>query len=439
MTLALGAPAGAADLVQARLASQALLPAMTMVAPPADAPAFFLVSGKFAAPGGARVDEPGSVEATTTAGGQVRPTGLAFPFVGQAVQGLSGIRALGRDRFLVLTDNGFGAKANSPDSLLMFHEIDATWSDNRLRRARTVFLRDPDKVVPFRITTETTRERYLTGADFDPESIQPVGETYWIGEEFGPYLLEVDGSGRLLSLVAIEVDGRSVRSPDHPAMLLPPAPGAVGFDLKRSKGIEGMALSKDGRFLYPLLEGPLLDEAGRPERVENKEALRILEFDVGSRSWSGRSWLYPLEMDGNAIGDFNMIDATRGLVLERDNLEGEPQDSYQGEVTPACIAKPAAFKRVFLIELGQAGEPVRKIAQIDLMDIADPGGLARQGSRNGRFTFPFVTIENVDMVDERHIVVGNDNNLPFSAGRFVDRADASELVLLEVADFLQRR
>jgi hypothetical protein len=31
---------------------------------------------------------------------------------------------------------------------------------------------------------------------------------------------------------------------------------------------------------------------------------------------------------------------------------------------------------------------------------------------------PFLTIENVDRVDDTHIVVGNDNNLPFSAGRF---------------------
>jgi hypothetical protein len=432
--LSSGMPARAAEL-----AGQAVLPAMTMVPPPADAPVMFQVSGRFAGPGGQRVDEPGSLDGTSNAGGQIRPTGLTFPFVGQPVQGFSGIRSLGGDRFLTLTDNGFGAKANSADAMLMFHELLADWDTGRLRRTRTVFLHDPDRVVPFRITTEATAERYLTGADFDPESIQPVDGGYWIGEEFGPYLIKIDGDGKVLALVETLVDGRPVRSPDHPSVLTPPAPGAVDFQIRRSKGFEGMAISPDARFLYPLLEGPVLDAEGRPEKVDGNEALRILEFDIAAGGWTGRSWLYPLEADGHAIGDFNMIDAKRGLVIERDNFEGDPEDACEGEVAESCIAKPARFKRIYLIELGEPGEPVRKIADIDLMNIDDPKGVARVGGGAGRFNFPFFTIEDVDMVDVRHIVVGNDNNLPFSAGRSVNQADSNELILLEVGDFLQRR
>jgi len=52
-------------------------------------------------------------------------------------------------------------------------------------------------------------------------------------------------------------------------------------------------------------------------------------------------------------------------------------------------------------------------------------------------TFPFFTIENVDMVDNTHIVVGNDNNLPFSSSREPNKADDNELVLLDVAEFLR--
>jgi hypothetical protein len=52
---------------------------------------------------------------------------------------------------------------------------------------------------------------------------------------------------------------------------------------------------------------------------------------------------------------------------------------------------------------------------------------------------PFVTIENVDRVDATHIVVGNDNNLPFSAGRAVDKGDDNEFNLLEVGDLLNAK
>lgn len=43
------------------------------------------------------------------------------------------------------------------------------------------------------------------------------------------------------------------------------------------------------------------------------------------------------------------------------------------------------------------------------------------------------------MVDPTHIVVGNDNNFPDSAGRALDENDDNEFVLLEVEDFLQAK
>jgi hypothetical protein len=52
---------------------------------------------------------------------------------------------------------------------------------------------------------------------------------------------------------------------------------------------------------------------------------------------------------------------------------------------------------------------------------------------------PFVTIENVDRVDATHIIVGNDNNLPFSSGRSLGKADDNEFVLLDVGEFLNAK
>ena len=49
--------------------------------------------------------------------------------------------------------------------------------------AERVWLRDPNRVVPFRIANEGSEARHLTGADFDTESIQVVGDEVWIGDE----------------------------------------------------------------------------------------------------------------------------------------------------------------------------------------------------------------------------------------------------------------
>lgn len=71
------------------------------------------------------------------------------------------------------------------------------------------------------------------------------------------------------------------------------------------------------------------------------------------------------------------------------------------------------------------------------MNIDDPGGMTQLGGHVGKFIFPFVTIEDVDMVDAEHIIVGNDNNLPFSTGRQIGAANHNEWILLNVGDMLK--
>jgi hypothetical protein len=436
------APAFADQRFPATLAGHALLPANTMVEAPADAPESLRVSGKFAGPGAARNERVGSVPGATGSGAGTRPTGLSFPFQGQPVQGFSGIKRIGDGTFWTLTDNGFGAKNNSADAMLMFHRIRPDFAAGSVARLETLFLHDPDRLVPFPIVNEATAKRYLTGADFDLESIQPIGDSFWFGEEFGPFLIRTDRQGKVTGVWATELDGKPLRSPDHPAVRTPGTPGgAVEFNLPRSKGYEGMAASPDGRFLYAMAEGPAFVD-GKPETEQGREYLRVIEFDVANTRWTGRSFKYQLEANGHAIGDFNMIDATRALVIERDNGEGDPaQACPAGAPAPTCFATPARFKRVYVVSFDGVGAngQLRKIGHIDLMDIADPRNLARQGGANGKFNFPFFTIENVDVVDAEHIVVGNDNNLPFSAGRHLTRADDNEVILLRVPELLQAR
>lgn len=431
---AVPSPARAAEPVrfEAVLAGHAVLPAESFVPSPEDAPDFLQTSGKFTGPG-----DPARVAAEPT-------TGAAPPFRGQPVQGFSGIRRIGDGRYHVLTDNGFGSKQNSPDAMLFFHIVEPDFSTGKVKLERTIFLSDPDKVVPFPITMEGTAERYLTGADFDIEGFQVIGEEIVIGDEFGPYVIVADAAtGTLKDFRQTEVDGTLVKSPDHYTMRLPdPGSALPDFSAKRSRGYEGFAASPDGETLYPLLEGPLWRDGQFEQTADGRTALRILEMKAKSREWTGRSWLYPLEGADHAIGDFNMIDESRGLVIERDGGEGDAEKACKDGSTSGCFETPAGFKRVYLIDFAgvEPGAPVHKVAYIDLLDIKDPDGLARQGKReDGRFTFPFVTIENVDRVDETHIIVANDNNFPFSKGRSPDARDDNEMILLEVAEFLQAR
>ena len=431
-------PARADQAFPATLAGHAMIPAATYIQAPADAPADLKSAGKFTT--GRRVDTPGSVMGMSFE----RPTGIALPLPGQPIQGHSGIKTMPDGSFWVLTDNGSGSKANSPDSMLYLNQYRIDWAAGTLARLATIFLHDPDKKVPFRITHEGTEKRYLTGSDFDTEGFQIIGNTLWIGDEFGPYVIKADMTGKVLAVFETMADGKPVRSPEHFAVASPGVPGQAGnFNLRRSKGYEGFAASKDGRFLYGMLEGPLWDAATKDyEKHDGREYLRILEFDVAAEKWTGRHWKYMLEANGLAIGDFNMIDSTTALVIERDNGEGTADKACPaGQRGTDCFADIAKFKRVYKIEMSEAnvGGPVRKIGHIDLMKIADPNKKARKPLNDGVLTFPFFTIENVDVVDATHIIVGNDNNLPFSTSREPNKADDNEFILLEVGEFLKAR
>lgn len=84
-------------------------------------------------------------------------------------------------------------------------------------------------------------------------------------------------------------------------------------------------------------------------------------------------------------------------------------------------------------------QAVDKVAYIDLLAIDDPNHLSKAAYSQGKFVFPFFTIENVDIVDNQHIIVGNDNNLPFSSSRLPNKADDNELILLSVESFLNAK
>jgi len=426
----------------AKLVSQAILPANSIIPAPADAPDFLKTAGKFTTADRKRAEGIGTVPGKDG----VRPTGLSMPFDGQAMQGFSGIKAMEDGTFWSLSDNGFGTKLNSSDAMLMLHHLTFDWDAGKVNALETVFLSDPDKKAPFPIVMEGSDKRYLTGADFDVESIQPVADGFWVGEEFGPYILKFTHDGKLTDVIATKAGDIEVKSPDNPTLTLPgnPTQKLPAFNLKRSGGFEGMALSKDGTKLYGLLEGPLYNADGQVEKTEDgATGLRIIELDVASKAWTGRTWLYPLAEGGEAIGDFNMLDDSTALVIERDNGAGTADKACADPKKPEanCFATPAKVKRIYKIEFNDAnvGKAARKIGYIDLMKIADPDKKARQGSENGIYTMPFVTIENVDRVDASHIIVGNDNNLPFSAGRALDKADDNEFVILDVKDLLDAK
>ena len=349
--------------------------------------------------------------------GRFRDNGLrgtAWP--SQPVQGISAILPAA-DRpgwWLALSDNGFGVRWNSPDYLLCFYYLRPEWRTSaggagRVEVGSIVRLADPSSVAPFPIVREDTSERWLTGSDFDPESFVRMRDgTMWIGDEFGPFLLHVDATGRLL---AAPVGVPGFVSSDRPGLPPPEAGAKTVATVRRSRGFEALALAPDGTHMLAMLEGPTTEDPA--------DEARILEFDPVARTFTGRLWRYRFGAPGYSATELVPYAPGRYLVIERDNLHG-----------PAALCK-----QVFAIRLGDPGAVVEKTLVVDLLAIADPDGLGGQGPR---FTFPFITTEAVWAEDERTLVLANDNNYPATGGRVANERDGTEFVRLRLARPLPR-
>jgi hypothetical protein len=424
---ATGHIAAAAVRVPATLTGHAIWPAARFIDPPPDAPPVLRRSGR--ALEGLPADLPAALRA---------------PFRGQPVQGFSGLQRAADGSYWAIADNGFGARANSADAMLMLHRLRIDWVRGRVERVETLFLSDPQRRLP-RASGAAARGRYLTGADLDPESLVAGGDGFWIGDEFGPYLVHLDRRGQVTRVVETQVPSGagmvSVQAPEHPsraaaspAMASTAARDAIA--LAGSRGFEGLAARPGTALLYALLEAPL---PGAPPTV------KLLEFDPQRGEFTGAAWDYELDAEGHLLGDIAFIDRDHALVIERDNGSGSPRSGCAATAKPhgQCFAEPARFKRIYRVRLAEeAGvRRLRKQAWIDLLEIEDPDRRARRGgyatALGARFEFPFVTIESVLIVDAQHIVVANDNNLPTTRGRDPRRPDASEFIRLRVPELLR--
>ncbi|MGB5595448.1 MAG: PEP-CTERM sorting domain-containing protein, partial [Crocosphaera sp.] len=59
-----------------------------------------------------------------------------------------------------------------------------------------------------------------------------------------------------------------------------------------------------------------------------------------------------------------------------------------------------------------------------------PNNIGGNGTTDGIFTFPFVTIEAIFPIDDNTLLITNDNNFPFSVGRTPGQADNNEFILV---------
>jgi glycerophosphoryl diester phosphodiesterase len=340
--------------------------------------------------------------------------GVTFPLPEQPVEGFSSIvDGRGPGEYLAMEDNGFGGKAVSVDFLIRAYYLrphfkTALAGTGSVEVGDFISFRDPRHQLPFPIVNENTGRRLLTGGDIDPESLQRGADgDLWVGDEFGPWILHFDPSGRLLD-PPYDVPG--VHSPNNP--LFDPLTATQ----PNSRGFEGMAISPDGRFLYAALEGATVADTDKTRR-------NVYEFSVSRHRFTGRVLHYRTEADSFMVADMSAVGRHRVVVIERDAGSGAN----------------AVFRRLYLVDLRDTDADgfLAKTQVVDLAAIADPQLVSLPAIHAGDlglgdpFSVMCESIEAVHQVVGGKVLLGCDNNLP-NSGRNPTRPDDSEFVLVDV-------
>jgi len=182
-------------------------------------------------------------------------------------------------------------------------------------------------------------------ARFDPESIRVSndGQTVFVSDEYGPYVRQFDrATGKLVRTYALPADL-------DVAHLGTATDSETGSDNTSgrvaNKGMEGLAITPDGKTLVGIMQAPLIQDAKDPATAN---MLRIVTIDIASGDT--KEYGYQLSK-GSGVSDIVAVSATKFLVDERDGkgLGDVPKGS-----TSAADSSDAKTKLIYQIDISNA-------------------------------------------------------------------------------------
>jgi len=233
-----------------------------------------------------------------------------------AFGGLSAIDYTGSEhRYVVLSDRGPGDGAASFPCRFHFVNLKVNPTDRSIefQLESTSMLRDATgKSMTGSLSQLKSWNEPGRCPSYDPEGIRCLGNSgVIISDEYGPYI-------DLFSKEGLQT--KNFALPSTFALSEKQSPAFVQGAFS-NRGLEGVALSPDGRTIVGAMQGPLVQDG----RIEKKKCLgvwaRWIVIDVASGKT--KQWAYRLDDESTGLSEVLWVDDNRFLVLERDSNSGE--------------------------------------------------------------------------------------------------------------------
>src|SRR5262249_46772886 len=128
----------------------------------------------------------------------------------------------------------------------------------------------------------------------DDEAVVDVGDgTFWVSEEYGPYIYHYTRNGRMLHAIRPPeafiprrpdasnqpVENFSANSPPI-GVIYNPSPGNPVSGRQTNQGFEGLAMSPDRKTLFVLLQSALIQDLDPANIRTTRRNTRLLAYDL---------------------------------------------------------------------------------------------------------------------------------------------------------------
>jgi hypothetical protein len=221
-----------------------------------------------------------------------------------------------------------------------------------------------------------------SAAGLDPEGLVAMADgTFWVSDEYGPYIVHFDATGKEIS----RLNPYSTATSGNDVAL----PGELK-KRKPNKGMEGLTLTPDGKYLVGIMQSPL-DKNGSAAVASGKAAItRVVKVSLADPTNDVHEYLYSLHTngagnpEGQAVSEITAMPDGTFIVDERDgNFEGTSDGTASG--------KAKADKNLWKLDLTHATDVGPKSP---LIGTTIAGGVVAYDSNNG-LTVGGKTIEDL--------------------------------------------
>lgn len=243
----------------------------------------------------------------------------------------------------------------------------------------------------------------------DPEAIVRMGDgSFWVSDEYGPYIYRFSSSGVLLSAIrppealipkrnGIDDFSSNAAATGQPS----PTPGNPTSGRQNNQGLEGMAISPDRKRLSVLLQSATIQDGGSGGSSSTRYNTRMLTYDISNaanptlvghyvvqlpRFTSGSSTLVAAQSEMLALNDKQF------LVLSRDSGNGQGLSSatslYRSidfvDLSQASNLVGTAYDGATAVApRGVLAASVTPVTVSRFVDINNSAQLAKYGLHNG--------------------------------------------------------